>query len=163
PSKPIEMPKPVEAALRAVEAMKPVEAAKPAPKPEAIIPPAPVAMAAAAREAPQARSSRFILLAASVALAGAAAAMAGALAAAVTPAQQAAVALQSEPARSAVIDGWVVRHVNRGVALIQGRRMGVIEVETGDIVPGVGRIESIRRQDGRWVVMTSRGMIMSAL
>lgn len=65
----------------------------------------------------------------------------------------------AEP-RPRVIDGWVVRHVSRGVAIIQGR-MGAIEVEAGDIVPGVGRIESIRRQDGRWVVLTSNGMIRS--
>ena len=71
--------------------------------------------------------------------------------------------VQAEAPRPAVLDGWVVRHVSRGVAVIQGRRGGIIEVETGDIVPGVGRIESIRRQDGRWVVVTSKGMITSAL
>ena len=60
-----------------------------------------------------------------------------------------------------MIDGWTVRHVSRGVAIIQGRRMGAIEVEAGDIVPGVGRIELIRRQDGRWIVLTSNGMITS--
>jgi len=79
-------------------------------------------------------------------------------AAAVTPATATAAA---EPARARVIDGWTVRHVSRGVAVIQGRRIGAIEVEAGDIVPGVGRIESIRRQDGRWVVLTSNGMITS--
>ena len=67
----------------------------------------------------------------------------------------------SEPPRQRVIDGWTVRHVSRGVAVIQGRRMGAFEVEAGDVVPGVGRIESIRRQDGRWVVLTSNGMITS--
>ena len=61
-----------------------------------------------------------------------------------------------------MIDGWTVRHVSRGVAIIQGRRMGAIEVEAGDVVPGVGRIESIRRQDGRWIVLTSNGMITVA-
>jgi murein DD-endopeptidase MepM/ murein hydrolase activator NlpD len=67
----------------------------------------------------------------------------------------------AEPPPPRVIEGWVVRHVSRGVAIIQGRRIGAIEVEAGDIVPGVGRIESIRRQDGRWVVLTSNGMITS--
>jgi len=76
--------------------------------------------------------------------------------------QQAAVAPPPEPQRPPVIEGWVVRHVSRGVAVIQGRRVGIIEVETGDVVPGVGRIESIRRQDGRWVVVTSKGLIRSA-
>lgn len=65
-----------------------------------------------------------------------------------------------EPPRQRVIDGWTVRHVSRGVAVIQGRA-GAIEVEAGDVVPGVGRIESIRRQDNRWVVLTSNGLIKS--
>jgi hypothetical protein len=72
-----------------------------------------------------------------------------------------AAAPPADAARARVIDGWTVRHVSRGVAIIQGRRMGAIEVEAGDIVPGVGRIESIRRQDGRWIVLTSNGMITS--
>jgi hypothetical protein len=62
--------------------------------------------------------------------------------------------------RTSVIDGWVIRNVSRGVAVIQGRRMGVIEVERGDIVPGLGRIEAIRRQDGHWVVVTAKGLIL---
>lgn len=67
----------------------------------------------------------------------------------------------AEAARQRVIDGWTVRHVSRGVAVIQGRRMGAFEVERGDIVPGVGRIEAIQRKDGRWVVVTSNGTITS--
>ena len=72
--------------------------------------------------------------------------------------QQVAAVSPSSPASS--IPGWGVIEVNRGVAVIQGR-LGVIEVEAGDVVPGIGRIDSIRRQDGRWVVMTSRGRITS--
>jgi hypothetical protein len=56
------------------------------------------------------------------------------------------------------VDGWIVRDVHRGTALIEGR-MGVIEVEQGDFVPGLGRVDAIRKQDGRWVVVTSRGTI----
>ena len=67
----------------------------------------------------------------------------------------------AEPARAHVIDGWTVRHVSRGVAIIQGRRIGAIEVETGDVVPGVGRIEFDPPPGGRWVVLTSNGMITS--
>ena len=47
-----------------------------------------------------------------------------------------------------------------GTALIEGR-MGIIEVEQGDLVPGLGRVDAIRKQDGRWVVVTSRGLITS--
>jgi hypothetical protein len=59
-----------------------------------------------------------------------------------------------------VLDGWVVRSVYNGAALIQGR-LGVVEVERGDTLPGLGRIENIRRQDGRWVVVTSKGLILA--
>lgn len=59
------------------------------------------------------------------------------------------------------VEGWVVRDVRRGTAFIEGR-MGVIEVDQGDIVPGLGRVDAIRKQDGRWVVITSRGVIHQA-
>jgi hypothetical protein len=60
------------------------------------------------------------------------------------------------------VDGWIVRDVRRGTALIEGR-MGIIEVDQGDIVPGLGRVDAIRKQpDGRWLVMTTKGPITSA-
>jgi hypothetical protein len=61
----------------------------------------------------------------------------------------------------AIVPGWAVRDVYRGVAMLQSRVGAMVEVEPGDVLPGLGRIESIRRQDGRWVVMTSKGMITS--
>src|SRR5712671_1670394 len=79
----------------------------------------------------------------------------------------AAVAPSSPPqtvaARDAsppVLEGWVVRSVYNGAALIQGR-LGLVAVERGDTLPGLGRIENIRRQDGRWVVVTTKGLILA--
>jgi hypothetical protein len=60
-----------------------------------------------------------------------------------------------------IVSGWVVRDVYHGAALLQGRLGGMIEVGPGDILPGVGRIEAIRREGGRWVVITPKGMIVS--
>jgi len=54
---------------------------------------------------------------------------------------------------------YIVRRVYDGAALIEGRN-GIIEVEPGSVVPGIGRIEAIKRQDGRWVVVTARGLIV---
>jgi hypothetical protein len=65
-----------------------------------------------------------------------------------------------EVARLPVIDNWVLQDVSRGGALIEGRQ-GVYEVYAGDVVPGLGRIDAVRRQDGRWVVVTSRGLIVA--
>jgi hypothetical protein len=60
-----------------------------------------------------------------------------------------------------VIDDYVVRKVFDGVALVEGRR-GIVEVEPGSTLPGAGRVEEIRRQDGRWVVVTNKGLIVPA-
>jgi hypothetical protein len=56
------------------------------------------------------------------------------------------------------VEGWVLRDVANGGALIEGRQ-GVFEVYAGDPVPGLGRVDAIRKQDGKWVVVTSRGLI----
>jgi len=50
------------------------------------------------------------------------------------------------------VPGWVLRRVYDGAALIEGRD-GIVEVEPGMITPGLGRVEAIKRQDGRWVVV----------
>jgi hypothetical protein len=65
-----------------------------------------------------------------------------------------------EPGRLPTVEGWVLREVGRGSALIESRR-GLFEVYAGDPVPGLGRIDAIRKQDGRWVVVTSKGLIVS--
>jgi len=62
-------------------------------------------------------------------------------------------------AKPAIVAGWAIRKVYDGSALIEGRS-GIIEVEPGTDVPGLGVIQDIRRQDGHWVVVTARGLIM---
>jgi hypothetical protein len=64
-----------------------------------------------------------------------------------------------EVARLPTVEGWVLRDVANGSALIEGRQ-GIFEVYAGDPIPGLGRIDAIRKQDGRWVVVTSRGLIV---
>ena len=62
--------------------------------------------------------------------------------------------------RLPTVEGWVLRDVANGGALIEGRQ-GIFEVYAGDPVPGLGRIDAIRRQDGHWVVVTSKGLIVA--
>ena len=57
------------------------------------------------------------------------------------------------------VEGWVLRDVGNGGALIEGRR-GMFEVYIGDPLPGLGRVDAIRKQDGQWVVVTTKGLIM---
>ncbi|OJV02642.1 MULTISPECIES: hypothetical protein [unclassified Nitrobacter] len=63
-------------------------------------------------------------------------------------------------ARLPAVEGWVLRDITDGGALIEGRG-GLYEVYAGDPVPGLGRVNAIRKQDGRWVVVTSRGLIVA--
>jgi hypothetical protein len=65
-----------------------------------------------------------------------------------------------EVARLPTVEGWALRDVANGGALIEGRR-GIFEVYAGDAVPGLGRVDAIRKQDGRWVVVTSKGLVVA--
>jgi hypothetical protein len=67
---------------------------------------------------------------------------------------------KAEAARMPNVEGWVLRDVANGGALIEGRQ-GLFEVYASDYIPGLGRIDAIRRQDGRWVVVTSKGLIVA--
>jgi hypothetical protein len=64
-----------------------------------------------------------------------------------------------EVGRLPTVEGWALRDVGYGGALIQNRR-GTFEVYAGDYIPGLGRIDAIRKQDGRWVVVTSKGLVV---
>ncbi len=72
-----------------------------------------------------------------------------------------AVAKPDLPVKPAVVDGWMLRDVYGGVALVEGRAGGLREVAPGEYVPGVGEIRSIERRGRNWVVVTSRGIIQS--
>jgi hypothetical protein len=76
------------------------------------------------------------------------------------PATAPASAPKVEVARLPTVEGWVLRDVANGGALIEGRR-GIYEVYAGDSVPGLGWIDAVRRQDGHWVVVTSKGLIVA--
>jgi hypothetical protein len=79
---------------------------------------------------------------------------------ATTTAAAAPAQAKPEVGRLPTVEGWVLRDVANGSALIEGRR-GMYEVYAGDPIPGLGRVDAIRRQDGRWVVVTSKGLIVA--
>lgn len=62
------------------------------------------------------------------------------------------------PIGPAIVEGWRVRRVTDGVALLEGPDR-IIEVEAGEVIRGIGRVDDIKRMDGRWVVVTARGII----
>ncbi|NBJ09728.1 ribonuclease E inhibitor RraB [Microvirga arsenatis] len=62
--------------------------------------------------------------------------------------------LRNEP-----VDGWVLREVYDGAALVESRNRRLYEVMPGGILPGVGKVEAIERRGARWVVLTDKGFI----
>jgi len=79
------------------------------------------------------------------------------------PPQQfaAATTTDSQP-RPLIVPGWSVRGAARGTVLVEGHG-DIFEVVPGVNLPGLGRVESIRRVDGRWIVATPKGLIVSAV
>jgi hypothetical protein len=76
---------------------------------------------------------------------------------AAAPAVTTAAKDQSQPH---IVEGWVLRDIYRGRALVESRT-GLYEVSRGGTLPGLGKVETIAQQNGRWVVVTPKGLIVS--
>lgn len=76
-----------------------------------------------------------------------------------TPVPPAAVPTPKPAPKTATVEGWMLRDVYNGVALLEGRAGGLREVAPGQFLPGVGEIQSIEKRGRSWVVITSRGII----
>jgi hypothetical protein len=70
--------------------------------------------------------------------------------------------VEKQQARPPIVEGWVIRDVFDGRAMVESGRYGIYEVGPGAPLPGVGKVEAVRRQDGRWVVVTPKGLIVSS-
>ena len=85
-------------------------------------------------------------------------------AAAPTPAPrlpQHMAALENPPApHRTVVSNWTLQTARDGYALIESRGE-IYQVVPGVPVPGLGRVEDIKREGGRWVVVTPRGIVVS--
>ena len=76
----------------------------------------------------------------------------------------AAVAMRPPPlaaapeTRPTTIPGWTVVEVRDGTAVLEGPD-GIRMAARGDMIPGLGRIDSIVRWGNRWIVATANGLI----
>ncbi len=77
--------------------------------------------------------------------------------AAPAPEQDGAPAVK--PVKAEPVEGWVLREVYNGSALVESRNRGLYEVMPGSVIPGAGRVETIERRGTRWVVVTDKGFI----
>jgi hypothetical protein len=76
------------------------------------------------------------------------------------PAPRIAAPETQQPARQQIVQDWAIREARDGYVYVQGHG-DVYQVVPGAPLPGLGMVESIKRQDGRWVVTTPRGIIVS--
>lgn len=65
-----------------------------------------------------------------------------------------------EPPRPSVVRDWSIRDSRDGYVYVQNQGE-IYQVVPGAPLPGLGPVEQIKRQDGRWVVVTPRGLIVS--
>jgi len=73
----------------------------------------------------------------------------------------AALAPPPVPPRPPVVPDWTLRMARDGVALVEGHG-AIYEAVLGAPLPGLGPVQTITREDGRWYVATPRGIIVSA-
>jgi hypothetical protein len=62
-----------------------------------------------------------------------------------------------------IVEGWRLRDFYDGRAVVENRNGMLYRIGPGANVPGLGRIEAIRRENGRVVVVTAKGIITAAL
>ena len=62
--------------------------------------------------------------------------------------------------RNARISGWSVLGARGGFVYVRSGRE-IFRVAPGARLPGLGLVEEVRRQDGEWVIVTPRGLIVA--
>jgi Skp family chaperone for outer membrane proteins len=82
----------------------------------------------------------------------------------ITPPAPGATAAAPPPAEPKITDrilqDWVLEDVHGDRALVASRYGGEFLVMPGSVLPGAGHVDAVKRQDGQWVVVTARGLIM---
>ena len=58
------------------------------------------------------------------------------------------------------MQGWTIRDARDGFVYVQSHGE-IYQVVHGAPLPGLGPVESVKQQDGRWVVTTPKGIIVS--
>ena len=76
------------------------------------------------------------------------------------PAARPELAASAMQPRLSIVPDWTIRETCDGLVYVQGHG-DIYQVVPGARLPGLGPVEQIKRQDGRWVVVTPKGIIVS--
>lgn len=76
------------------------------------------------------------------------------------PAPRIAAPEVQQPARPQIIQDWAIREARDGFIYVQGHG-DIYQIVPGAPLPGLGTVQSVKRMDGRWVVTTPKGIIVS--
>src|SRR5215471_15454958 len=68
----------------------------------------------------------------------------------------------SARAEAKILPNWILHGVRGRHALVENSQGDLFEITDDSTLPGLGRVEGVKRQDGQWVVVTARGLITSA-
>jgi len=67
---------------------------------------------------------------------------------------------EARSSRPPIVTNWSIRETRDGYVYVQGNG-DVYQVVPGVPLPGLGLVEKIERHDGRWLVVTPKGIIVS--
>jgi len=67
---------------------------------------------------------------------------------------------EARSSRPPIVTNWSIRETRGGYVYVQGNG-DVYQVVPGAPLPGLGPVEKIERHDGRWLVVTPKGIIIS--
>jgi hypothetical protein len=70
--------------------------------------------------------------------------------------------IRKDDARPPVAEGWRLVDFYQGRAVVESRNGVLFEVGPGSNLPGLGRVESIKRENGRVVVVAKNGTILAS-
>lgn len=69
------------------------------------------------------------------------------------------------PAASAhhlpVVQDWSIRFVRDGFVYVRKERGDTFQVQIGAPLPGLGPVHEVKHEDGRWIVVTPKGLIVA--
>ena len=68
-----------------------------------------------------------------------------------------------QDAKPPLAEGWQLLDVYGNHAVVENRSGRLFEVTTGSNLPGLGRVETIKREDGKVMVVTRNGIIAASI